>query len=83
MDRVCLYVREHNSGTTRPIFANFLCKLPPMAVARSFLAALPMNCYYLTSKLDVAMRFVLYGRRHICAAHNGPFGGIRYRYRVG
>ena len=31
---VCLSVRDHISGTTRPIFTNFLCMLP-MAVARS------------------------------------------------
>jgi len=31
---VCLSVRDHISGTTRPIFTKFLCMLP-MAVARS------------------------------------------------
>ena len=31
---VCLFVRDHIFGTTRPIFANFSCTLP-MAVARS------------------------------------------------
>jgi len=32
---VCLSVRDHVFGTTRPIFAKFLCMLP-MAVARSY-----------------------------------------------
>ena len=32
---VCLSVREHISGTTRPIFTKFLCMLP-MSVARSY-----------------------------------------------
>jgi len=32
---VCLSVRDHIYGTTRPIFTSFLCMLP-MAVARSF-----------------------------------------------
>ena len=31
---VCLFVLDHISGTTRPIFTKFLCMLP-MAVARS------------------------------------------------
>jgi len=31
---VCVFVREHISGTTRPIFTNFSFMLP-MAVARS------------------------------------------------
>ena len=31
---VCLSVRNHIFGTTRPIFTNFLCLLP-MALARS------------------------------------------------
>jgi len=31
---VCVFVRDHISGTTRPIFTNFLCLLS-MAVARS------------------------------------------------
>ena len=34
-DHVCLSVREHISGTTRPIFTKFLCVLP-ISVGRSF-----------------------------------------------
>ena len=33
-ESVCLSVRDHIFGTTRPIFTKFLCMLP-MAVARS------------------------------------------------
>ena len=52
---VCLSVRDHISGTPRPIFANFLCLLP-MAVARS-------------SSGGLAIRYVLpvCGWRHICS----------------
>jgi len=32
---VCLSLRDHISGTTRPIFTKFL-RMLPMAVARSF-----------------------------------------------
>jgi len=42
---VCLFVRHHISGNTRPIFVKFLCMLP-VAVARS-------------SSGGVAIRYVL------------------------
>ena len=54
---LCLSVRDHISGTTRPIFTNFLC-LFPMAVARSFSDGVVM-CYifpvlWMTSYLHVS-----------------------------
>jgi len=52
---VCLSVRDHIFGTTRPIFINFLYMLPT-AMARSFSGI-------------VVLRYVLpvYGWRHICS----------------
>ena len=40
---VCLSVRDHIFGTTRPIFTNFLCVLP-MAVARSCSGGVVIIC---------------------------------------
>ena len=40
---VCLSVREHISGTTRPVFTLFLCVLP-MAVARSSSGGVAISC---------------------------------------
>jgi len=40
---VCLYTIMHISGTTRPIFANFLCMLP-VAMAR-FSSGGVVTCY--------------------------------------
>jgi len=40
---VCLSVRDHISGTARPIFTKFLCMLP-IAVARSSSGGVVIRC---------------------------------------
>ena len=56
---VCLYVRDHISGTTRPIFTNFL-RIFPMAVARSSSGGIVMRyvlpVLWMTSRLLISQR---------------------------
>ena len=43
---VCLSVRDHILGTTRPIFTNLLCT-PPMAVARPLCGGVMFVDFYI------------------------------------
>jgi len=60
---VCLSVRDYNSGTTRPIFTEFLGILP-IAVARSSSDSVTI-CYVLPGFMD-----------DVIFAHNGSYGGM-------
>jgi len=51
---VCLSVREHISGTIRPIFAKFSCILR-MSLARSSFVGAAVRCVWMTSFVFVIM----------------------------
>ena len=65
---VCMYVREHISGTAGPIFTKFLCRFP-VAVARSTSGGVAilyvLLVLWMTSPLVLVGRMAMRGRLNL------------------